>query len=151
MNIRTNWSASHHVRDGLREISKGWLGLAGILGTNSVMCDVLVRFGTDAQKRRFLPEMATGEKRGGICLTESNAGTDLQNIGTTAVLDGGVYRVSGSKMWITNARHGNMFLLLAKSDPGAQPAHRGMSAFIIEKGAPGLTSAAISTSSDTRA
>jgi alkylation response protein AidB-like acyl-CoA dehydrogenase len=121
------------------EISRGWLGLAGILGSNSVMCDVLVRFGTEEQKRRFLPAMATGEKRGGICLTESNAGTDLQSITTTAVRDGAVYRVRGSKMWITNGRHGNTFLLLAKTDPAAEPAHRGMSAFIIEKGAPGLT------------
>jgi alkylation response protein AidB-like acyl-CoA dehydrogenase len=121
------------------EISRGWLGLTGIIGSNSVMCDVLVRFGTDAQKRRFLPDMATGEKRGGICLTEPNAGTDLQNIATTAVRDGDAYRVNGSKMWITNARQGNTFLLLAKTDPKAQPAHRGMSAFIFEKGAPGLT------------
>jgi alkylation response protein AidB-like acyl-CoA dehydrogenase len=121
------------------EIAKGWLGLAGIIGSNSVMCDVLVRFGTEPQKGRFLPEMATGERRGGICLTESNAGTDLQSISTTAVRDGEVYRINGSKMWITNARHGNTFLLLAKTDPSARPAHRGMSAFIIEKGAPGLT------------
>jgi alkylation response protein AidB-like acyl-CoA dehydrogenase len=121
------------------EISRGWLGLAGILGSNSVLCDVLVRFGTDEQKRRFLPSMVTGEKRGGICLTESNAGTDLQSIRTTAARDGGVYRINGSKMWITNARHGNTFLLLAKTDPAAQPAHRGMSAFVVEKGAPGLT------------
>jgi alkylation response protein AidB-like acyl-CoA dehydrogenase len=121
------------------EISRGWLGLAGIIGSNSVMCDVLVRFGTEDQKRRFLPEMATGEMRGGICLTESEAGTDLQNISTTATRDGDVYRVDGSKMWITNARHGNTFLLLAKTDPAARPAHRGMSAFIFEKGAPGLT------------
>ena len=121
------------------EISRGWLGLAGVIGSNSVMCDVLVRFGTEEQKRRFLPTMATGERRGGICLTESNAGTDLQNISTTAARDGDVYRVNGSKMWITNARHGNTFLLLAKTDPSAQPTHRGMSTFIIEKGAPSLT------------
>ena len=121
------------------EISKAWLGLAGIIGTHSVMCDVLARFGTEEQKRRFLPDLATGEKRGGICLTESNAGTDLQNIATTAARDGAVYRIDGSKLWITNARHGNTFLLLAKTDPQAQPAHRGMSAFLIEKGAPGLT------------
>ena len=121
------------------EISRGWLGLAGVIGSNSVICDVLVRFGTEEQKRRFLPTMATGERRGGICLTESNAGTDLQNISTTAARDGDVYRVNGSKMWITNARHGNTFLLLAKTDPSAQPTHRGMSTFIIEKGAPSLT------------
>src|SRR5438105_421830 len=76
------------------EISRGWLGLAGVIGSNSVMCDVVVRFGTEEQKRRFLPAMATGEKRGGICLTESNAGTDLQNISITAIREGDVYRVN---------------------------------------------------------
>jgi len=121
------------------EISLGWLGLAGVIGTHSVMCDVVARFGTAEQKTRFLPSMATGERRGGICLTEPNAGTDLQNISTTALRDGDHYRVNGSKMWITNARHGNTFLLLAKTDPSAQPAYRGMSAFVIEKGAaPGM-------------
>jgi alkylation response protein AidB-like acyl-CoA dehydrogenase len=121
------------------EISRGWLGLAGVIGSNSVMCDVVGRFGTEEQKQRFLPGMATGEKRGGICLTESNAGTDLQAIITTATRDGDLYRIDGSKMWITNARHGNTFLLLAKTDPTSQPAHRGMSAFVIEKGEPGMT------------
>lgn len=121
------------------EIARGWLGLSGILGTNSVMCDVIARFGTEQQKQRFLPGLATGERRGGICLTESNAGTDLQNISTTAIRQGDAYRVNGSKMWITNARNGNTFLLLAKTDPAAQPAHRGMSAFVIEKGAAGMT------------
>ena len=121
------------------EISRGWLGLAGILGSNSVTCDVIARFGTEAQKQRYLPGMADGERRGGICLTESNAGTDLQSITTTATRQGDTYRVNGSKMWITNARHGNTFLLLAKTDPNAQPPHRGMSAFVIEKGAPGMT------------
>jgi alkylation response protein AidB-like acyl-CoA dehydrogenase len=121
------------------ELSKGWLGLAGVIGTHSVLCDVLLRFGTDQQKRRFLPGLASGERRGGICLSEPNAGTDLQNISTTAVRHGDSYRVNGSKMWITNARHGNTFLLLAKTDTAAQPAYAGMSAFIIEKGAPGLT------------
>jgi alkylation response protein AidB-like acyl-CoA dehydrogenase len=121
------------------EISRGWLGLAGILASSSVMCDVIVRFGTEEQKRRFLPSLAIGERRGGICLTESNAGTDLQSITTTAIRQGETYRINGSKMWITNGRHGNTFLLLAKTDPSAQPAHRGMSAFVIEKGAPGMT------------
>jgi alkylation response protein AidB-like acyl-CoA dehydrogenase len=121
------------------ELSKGWLGLAGVLGTHSVLCDVLIRFGTDEQKQRYLPGLASGERRGGICLSEPNAGTDLQNISTVAERRGDGYRISGSKMWITNARHGNTFLVLAKTDPSAQPAHKGMSAFVIEKGAPGLT------------
>ena len=120
------------------ELARGWLGLAGIVGTHLVLCDVLVRYATPEQKRRFLPGLALGERRGGICLSEPNAGTDLQNISTTATRDGLGYRVNGSKMWVTNGRHGNTFLLLAKTDPSAKPAHRGMSAFVIEKGAPGL-------------
>lgn len=121
------------------ELSRGWLGLAGVLGTHSVLCDVLIRFGTAEQKQRYLPGLASGERRGGICLSEPNAGTDLQNISTVAERRGDGYRISGSKMWITNARHGNTFLVLAKTDPSAQPTHKGMSAFVIEKGAPGLT------------
>jgi len=121
------------------ELSRGWLGLAGVIGTHSVLCDVLNRFGSEDQKQRFLPGLASGERRGGICLSESNAGTDLQNIQTVAVCQGDKYIVNGSKMWITNARHGNTFLLLAKTNPNAKPAHKGMSAFVIEKGATGLT------------
>jgi len=120
------------------ELARGWLGLAGVLGTHTVLCDVLNRFGTDAQKRKYLPALAAGDHRGGICLSEPNAGTDLQNISTTAMHSGGGYVVNGSKMWITNARQGDTFLLLAKTNPAAKPAHTGMSAFIIEKGAPGL-------------
>ena len=121
------------------ELARGWLGLAGVVGSHSVLCDVLVRFGTEEQKRRFLPKLAEGKPRGGICLSEPQAGTDLQNIGTTAARDGEAYGVNGSKMWVTNGRHGQAFLLLAKTDPHALPAYRGMSALVIEKGAPGLT------------
>ena len=121
------------------EVSRGWLGLAGIIGSHSVMADVLARFGTEEQKRRFLPGIASGEMRGGICLTEAAAGTDLQNLSTSATRDGNVYRINGSKLWITNARHGSTFLLLAKTDPAAQPRHRGMSAFVFQKGEPGMT------------
>jgi|SRR5579864_3548794 len=120
------------------ELGRGWLGLAGIVGSHLVLCDVLGRYGTEDQKRRFLPGLASGERRGGICLSEPGAGTDLQNIATTATRDGGVYRINGSKMWITNGRYGNTFLLLTKTDASAKPAHRGMTAFVIEKGAPGL-------------
>ncbi len=120
------------------EISRGWMGLAGILGTHMVLCDVLATYGTEEQKRRFLPQLAKGDPRGGICLSEPDAGTDLQAITTTATVKGNQYLVSGSKMWVTNGRRANIFLLLAKTDPKAQPAHKGMTAFIIEKGAPGL-------------
>jgi alkylation response protein AidB-like acyl-CoA dehydrogenase len=120
------------------ELARGWLGLAGIVGTHLVLCDVLVRYATEEQKRRFLPGLASGDRRGGICLSEPGAGTDLQNITTTATRDGDVYRINGSKMWVTNGRHGSTFLLLARTDLEAKPAHRGMSAFVIEKGAPGL-------------
>ena len=121
------------------ELSRGWLGLAGVIGTHSVLCDVLIRFGTEEQKQRFLPGLASGERRGGICLSEPGAGTDLQNISTTAARDGDVYRITGSKMWVTNGRYGNTFLLLARNVPRTEPPHRGMSAFVIEKGAAGLT------------
>src|SRR5262245_44544590 len=121
------------------ELSRGWMGLAGVIGSHSVLCDVLVRFGTDDQKQRFLPRLAKGEPRGGLCLSEPNAGTDLQAITTFARREGEIYYVTGSKMWVTNGRYGQIFLLLAKTDPTAQPPHRGMSAFVIEKGELGLT------------
>jgi alkylation response protein AidB-like acyl-CoA dehydrogenase len=121
------------------ELSRGWMGLAGILGSHLVLCDVLVRYGTDDQKDRWLPRLARGEPRGGICLSESSAGTDLQAIATTARRQGDSYSINGSKMWVTNGRHGRIFLVLVKTDASVQPAHRGISAFVIEKGAPGLT------------
>jgi alkylation response protein AidB-like acyl-CoA dehydrogenase len=121
------------------ELTRGWMALAGIIGSHLVLCDVLVRYGTEDQKQRFLPRLARGEPRGGIALSEPNAGTDLQAITTVALRDGAVYRVTGSKMWVTNGRHGQLFLLLAKTDPQAAPPHRGMSAFVVEKGAAGLS------------
>jgi len=120
------------------ELARGWMGLAGILGSHLVLCDVLVRHGTEEQKRRWLPGLAAGEPRGGICLSEPNAGTDLQAITTAAKRDGDRYLVTGSKMWVTNGRYAEIFLLLAKTDPAAKPAHRGISAFVVRKGAPGL-------------
>jgi len=121
------------------ELSRGWMALAGVIGTHLVLCDVLLRYGTEDQRRRFLPRLARGEPRGGICLSEPDAGTDLQSISTVARRDGDVYRVTGSKMWVTNGRYAQIFLLLAKTDPAAVPPHRGMSAFVVEKGEPGLT------------
>jgi alkylation response protein AidB-like acyl-CoA dehydrogenase len=121
------------------ELARGWLGLAGILGTHLVVCDVINRFGTAEQKQQYLPVLARAEKRAGLCLSESGAGTDLQNITTGATRDGDTYRINGSKMWITNARRARIFVLLAKTDFKAEPRFKGMSAFIVEKGPPGLT------------
>ena len=121
------------------EISRVWMGLAGILGTHTVLCDVIARFGTAEQKEWFLPTLARGDKRGAICLSEPHAGTDLQAITTTATRRGDAYFVNGSKMWITNGRRAEVLLLLTKTDKDAQPAYAGMSAFLAEKGAPGLT------------
>jgi alkylation response protein AidB-like acyl-CoA dehydrogenase len=121
------------------ELGRAWFGLSGIVGTHLVLCDIVNSSGTEDQKQRFLPVLARGDQRGAVCLSESNAGTDLQNIHTTAIRDGDVYRVNGSKMWITNARHARLFLLLAKTTPNMQPMHRGMSAFVVEKGDARLT------------
>src|SRR5262249_42660316 len=120
------------------ELARGWLGMAGVVGTHSVMCDVLTRFGTEEQKKRFLPRLATGEIRGGLALSEADAGTDVQRLRTVAVRKGDKYVFNGEKMWVTNGRHATVFATLVKTDPKADPPHAGMSAFVIEKGHPGF-------------
>jgi alkylation response protein AidB-like acyl-CoA dehydrogenase len=121
------------------EISRGWMGVAGIIGSHSVSCLMIANHGTEAQKMEFLPRLATGEIRTGIGLTESGAGTDLQGIATTARLDGDHYVVRGAKMWITNARYANPLPVLVKTDPKAEPRHRGMSILLIDTDSPGFT------------
>jgi alkylation response protein AidB-like acyl-CoA dehydrogenase len=120
------------------EISRGWMGVAGVLGSHSVACWMLARHGTEEQRARFLPDLATGARRTGIALTEPGAGTDLQGITTTARRTGDTYVVNGTKMWITNARHADPLPVLVKTDPTAQPAHRGMSILLVEAGTPGF-------------
>jgi len=120
------------------ELCKGWMSISGPIGTHHIMAYVVAHYGTEEQKRRWLPLMAKGEKRGGLALTEPNAGSDVQAMETTAVRDGEEYVINGTKMFITNGRYGNTFLLLAKTDRNAQPPYKGISAFIAEKG-PGFT------------
>ena len=115
-------------------ISAVWMAPTGIFNSHLIMASAIERCGTEAQKQKYLPRMATGELRGGIGLTEPNAGTDLQAIRTVARRDGDHYIVNGAKTWITNSLHGDMVLLLVKTDPDAQPRHKGMSMFIAEKG-----------------
>ena len=121
------------------EISRGWMGVAGILGSHSLSCRMLAVHGTEEQRRRFLPDLATGKRRTGIGLTEPDAGTDLQGIRTRAVRDGDSYVVTGTKMWITNARYADPLPVLVKTDPQARPAHAGMSVLLVEQGTPGFS------------
>jgi alkylation response protein AidB-like acyl-CoA dehydrogenase len=115
-------------------VSSVWMSLSGIFNSHLIMAAAVQRFGTEAQKRHFLPRFASGELRGGLALTEPDCGTDLQAIRTTARRDGDHYRVNGTKTWISNGIHGQCFALLVKTDPAAQPRHRGMSLFLAEKG-----------------
>ncbi|GMG86334.1 acyl-CoA dehydrogenase family protein [Biformimicrobium ophioploci] len=115
----------------VQKISAAWMAPGGIFNSHLIMAAAIERFGTEAQKQRFLPDMAEGRLRGGIALTEPNAGTDLQAIHCVARRDGDDYVINGSKMWITNALNGNCLALLCKTDPKAEPRHRGMSMFAI--------------------
>jgi alkylation response protein AidB-like acyl-CoA dehydrogenase len=120
------------------EISRGWMGVAGILGSHSLSCWMIARYGTPDQKRAHLPALATGERRTGIALTEPAAGSDLQGIQTSARHDGDYYVVNGAKTWITNARHADPLPVLVKTDPSAKPAHAGMSVLLVDAGTPGF-------------
>jgi len=114
-------------------VASAWMAPTGIFNSHLIMATAIERFGTDKQKNEYLPRMALGEFRGGIGLTEPNAGTDLQAIRTQAQRDGDHYVVNGAKTWITNSGQGDGLLLLVKTDPQAQPRHKGMSLFIAEK------------------
>ena len=118
----------------IERISAVWMSISGIMNSHLIMASAVQRHGTEAQKRAFLPRFASGELRGGVGLTEPDAGTDLQAIRTTAVRDGDHYVVNGPKTWITNSLYGGCLALLVKTDPAAQPRHKGMSLFIAEKG-----------------
>src|SRR5688500_16378140 len=122
----------------IEEICRGWMSLAGVLNSHTMAALIVLSFGTDEQRRRLLPRFATGEARGGLCLTEPHAGSDVQAIRTVARRAGDDYVITGTKMFVTNGREGNTFALLAVTDPKAQPRHRGMSCFIVEKGGAGL-------------
>jgi len=116
------------------KVSSVWMAPSGIFNSHLIMAAAIERAGTEAQKQAYLPRMATGEYRGSVGLTEPNAGSDLQAIRTVARRDGDDYVVNGNKTWITNSLHGHGTLLLVKTDPAAQPAHKGMSLLIADKG-----------------
>ncbi|MEX2562314.1 MAG: acyl-CoA dehydrogenase family protein [Nitriliruptoraceae bacterium] len=121
------------------EISRGWMGISGILGSHSMACWLVARYGDAAQREEWLPCLAAGEVRSGLALTEPSAGSDLQGITTRAEVRGDDYVLQGTKMWITNARHAGMLPVLVKTDRQATPAHRGMSVLLVPMDADGVT------------
>jgi alkylation response protein AidB-like acyl-CoA dehydrogenase len=119
------------------QLARGWMSLAGAMGGHTVVAALLSTFGTREQQDRYLPTMATGDTRATMALTEPGGGSDLQAMQTTARADGDEYVVDGVKTWISNARHAGVIALLAKTDPAAEPRHRGISILLVEPG-PGL-------------
>jgi alkylation response protein AidB-like acyl-CoA dehydrogenase len=115
------------------ELSRGWMSVSGIINTHFIVADMLMRDGTDEQRERFLPRMATGELRCAFSMTEPECGSDVQAIRSRAVRDGEDYVINGQKMWVTNGLRSGMVATLVKTDPEADPPHRGMSCLLIEK------------------
>jgi alkylation response protein AidB-like acyl-CoA dehydrogenase len=114
-------------------ISSVWMSVTGIINSHLMLALAIEKFGTEEQRTRWLPKIASGEIRGGLALTEPDAGTDLQGIHMTARRDGDHYVINGTKTWITNGAEGSCFAMLVKTDPAAQPRHKGMSLFIAPK------------------
>jgi alkylation response protein AidB-like acyl-CoA dehydrogenase len=126
------------------ELSRGWMSLSGVLNTHFISAWMITTYGTEEQRERYLPRLASGELHSAYSMTEPHAGSDVQAIRTRAVRERDEYVITGQKMWATNGLRSSMVMLLAKTDPNADPPHRGMTAFVLEKepGAarqPGLT------------
>ncbi|MEO1491334.1 MAG: acyl-CoA dehydrogenase family protein [Pseudomonadota bacterium] len=114
-------------------IARDWMAVTGIFNSHLMLALAIEKFGTEGQKQEWLPRLASGEVRGGLALTEPDAGTDLQGIRMTARPEGNGYVINGTKTWISNGVEGHCFALLVKTDPEATPRHKGMSLFIAPK------------------
>jgi alkylation response protein AidB-like acyl-CoA dehydrogenase len=117
----------------VERVSAVWMSVSGIFNSHLIMCAAVERFGTEEMKSQYLPKFAAGEMRGGIALTEPDCGTDLQGVRTRAELKGNAYVINGTKLWITNSVEGDVLAVLAKTDPEAEPRHKGMSLLLVEK------------------
>ncbi len=118
----------------VEELSRGWISISGIVNTHFIGSYLLMKFGTDEQKHKYLPRMATGEIRAAFSLSEPECGSDVQAIKTSArKTDDGAYEINGQKMWVTNGLLSSLVFTLVKTDPSAQPKYKGMTCFIAEK------------------
>jgi alkylation response protein AidB-like acyl-CoA dehydrogenase len=122
----------------VEELSRGWISISGIVNTHFIGSYLLMKFGTDEQKQKYLPRMASGEVRAAFSLSEPELGSDVQAIKTTARRQDGTYEINGQKMWVTNGLLSGLVFVLAKTDPQAEPRYKGMTCFICEK-EPGRT------------
>ena len=118
----------------VEELSRGWISISGVINTHFIGSYLLMKFGTDEQRQKYLPRMATGEIRAAFSLSEPELGSDVQAIKTSAKkLDDGAYEINGQKMWVTNGLRSALVFVLVKTDPDAQPRHKGFTCFIAEK------------------
>ncbi|WIX80410.1 acyl-CoA dehydrogenase family protein [Amycolatopsis carbonis] len=129
----------------VEEIARGWMSVSGVINTHFIVAHMISRYGTEEQKRYFLPRMATGEVRGAFSMSEPDLGSDVAAIKTRARRDGEGYVIDGAKMWLTNGGTSNLIALLVRTDEGAEKPHQNLTAFLVEKPegygevAPGLT------------
>ncbi len=117
----------------VEELSRGWISISGIVNTHFIGSYLLMKFGTDEQKEKYLPKMATGEIRAAFSLSEPELGSDVQAIKTSARKDGDAYEINGQKMWVTNGLLSGLVFTLVKTDKDADPPYKGMTCFICEK------------------
>jgi alkylation response protein AidB-like acyl-CoA dehydrogenase len=122
----------------VEELARGWMSLSGIVNTHVLVAYMIAAHGTEEQRQRFLPVMAEGDRRGGLCISEADAGSDVQAISMMAVRDGENYILNGSKLWVTNGVNASIFAVLARTDITARPPYKGMSVFLVEKGIAGF-------------
>ncbi len=118
----------------VEELSRGWISISGVINTHFIGSYLLMKFGSEEQRQKYLPRMATGEIRAAFSLSEPELGSDVQAIKTSAKKgDDGKYEINGQKMWVTNGLRSDLVFVLVKTDPNAEKAHRGMTCFIAEK------------------
>src|SRR5579859_7901450 len=120
----------------VEELARGWMSLSGIVNTHVLVAYMIAAHGTEEQRRRFLPVMAEGDRRGGLCISEADAGSDVQAITMIATRDEDNYILNGAKLWVTNGVNASIFAVLARTDISVRPPYKGMSVFLVEKGIP---------------